>query len=85
MGTPANGDEQCFYFILFLFLRVGKRALMWAAPHVADRFALAPQGGSSIISIHAPRVGSDKDDDPAVGYLENFNTRPPRGERQLAA
>ncbi len=35
---------------------------MGAAPHVADRFALAPQGGSSIISIHAPRVGSDYQD-----------------------
>ena len=39
-------------------------------------------GVISVISIHAPRVGSDWDSNKPVFYEKNFNPRSPCGERQ---
>ena len=36
-----------------------------------------------MISIHAPREGSDRACNTAYNFLDNFNPRSPRGERRL--
>ena len=48
-----------------------------------ERLAKVANGGvHTVISIHAPREGSDNDDRPGFGGgPENFNPRSPRGER----
>ena len=53
------------------------------SPHGERRQGLAGGGVLHLISIHAPRTGSDKTMRGIAGSVHHFNPRSPHGERRL--
>ena len=75
---PPCGERLLNFHIVLLQNLFQSTLPVWGATEVMTQYT-----GTEVISIHAPRVGSDGSSDPVHRHGRHFNPRSPCGERLL--